>query len=301
MKHRIHSLLVGAMGLASAAFFAFSGVSCSQPTIQCVAGRGPFFATYELVSGDAACYRDASGAEIKGEDIGLSTFLAPNADKTLADYDDRSIAVQSTTLGQLARDRDGAGSVLGTDKPYALGKYTTNPDANNLCYAGGAVGTAALVGADMDVEAFDTGEVDAMGNPVFLPAFHYRQEWSNLKVYVTAGVPGTQAVGNMRFEDVDAGCSAEYKFIALFPSVYCGMDIDVDDDNNPDTDAANDDADPDTDDPQTTVADNLACSPEADPSVGRTFGSGINPDFKVTCDPVLLHCVLTEPPLPGNP
>lgn len=281
MKHRIHKVLVGAMGLASAAFFVFAGASCDQPTIQCVVGHGPFFAKYELISGDAACY----GGTL-GEDIGLSTYLAPNEDRSLADYDDRSIAIQSTTLGQLARDREGAGFELGTDKPYGFGKYTTNPDANNICYTGGANGTAtALSMADMNIEEFDTGEVDDMGNPVILPAMHYQQEWRNIRTYVTAGVPGTQAVGEMVFRDVDAGCEASYKFVALFPSVFCGREVDTDGDGEPD------DYEPDND----------ACSPVADPAKGRVFGSGINPDFETTCDPQLLHCVLTTDPLPGRP
>ncbi|MDI1448790.1 hypothetical protein [Polyangium sp. 6x1] len=291
MKHRIHSVLVGAMGLASAAFFAFSGASCSQPTIQCVVSHYPFFAKYELVSGDEACLG------LKGEDIGMSTYLAPNADKTLADYNDRSVAIQSSTLGLLARDREGAGYDLGKDKPFAFGKYTTNPDANNLCYAGGANGSAALASADMNIEAFDTGEVDAMGNPVILPAMHLQQEWRNIKVYVTAGAPGTQVVGDMVFRDVMAGCEATYKFIALSPSVPCG--IDVDDDNNPKTDAANDDADPANDDPQVPL--DLLCDSEAHPDQGIAIGSGINPDFPVRCDPETLHCILSGDPLPGRP
>lgn len=297
MKHRIHSLLVGAMGLASAAFFVFAGASCEQPTIQCVAGHGPFFATYTLVSGDESCYG------IKGEDIGLSTFLAPNADKTLANYDDRSIAIKSTTLGELVDARDGAGYDRQTDKPYAFGKYTTAPDANNLCYAGGGEGTAALVPAEMDIEAFDTGELDPdTMMPIILPATHVRQEWSNVKVYVTAGVPGTQAVGRMRFEDVTNNCSAEYTFVGLFPSVYCGAEVHIDDDNDPATPAENDDANPDEDDENTmTVVDEDACLPEADPSKGRVYGSGINPDFSTRCHPELFHCVLTGDPLTGNP
>ncbi|MDI3285537.1 hypothetical protein [Polyangium sp. 15x6] len=295
MKHRIHNVLVGAMGLASAAFFAFSGASCSQPTIQCIASHFPFFTKYELVSGDEACLG------LKGEDIGLATYLAPNADKTLANYDDRSVAIQSTTLGQIAREREGAGYDLGTDKPYAFGKYTTAPDANNICYAGGANGTAALAAADMNITEFDTGEVDDMGNPIILPAMHLQQEWRNVKVYVTAGVPGTQVVGEMVFRDVLAGCEASYKFVGISPSVYCGKDVHTDDDNNPDTPSDNDDADPAKKDTPMVVPEPLFCDPKAHPDLGISVGSGINPDFPVACDPETLHCILTGDPLPGRP
>jgi hypothetical protein len=136
-----------------------------------------------------------------------------------------------------------------------------------------------------------------MGNPVILPAIHLQQEWKNVKVYVTAGVPGTQAVGEMVYRDVLAGCEASYKFIALYPSIYCGTD--VDDDNNPETDAANDDADPMTDDPQQPF--DLYCDAEAHPDQGISVGSGINPDFPVRCDPETLQCILAGDPLTGRP
>lgn len=282
MRHRISGFLAGVAGLASAAFFALSGASCSQPAIQCVAGHGPFFAKYELVSGTGSC------AALTGEDIGLSTYLAPNADRTLADYNDRSIAIQSSTVGQVFQDYNGGVDnadkmtpvITTDDKAYGLGKYTTAPDDNNICFAGG-FDVGAMSEADVNVPETYFGD-DDMGMPITGPAVHLKQSWKNVKVYVTAGVPGTQAVGEMHYEDVIEGCQADYKFVALFPSVYCGEDADGDE-MTPDT------------------AQDKLCDPVANPDEGRVFGSGINPDFKTRCDPDLLHCVLTETPLPGNP
>lgn len=281
MRNRIQGLLLGAMGIASAAFFTLSGASCGSAAIQCVAAHGSYIAKYDLVSGDAACLG------LPGEEIGLSTYLG--AGEKTADYNNRKLAVQSATLG-------GTLGELGTGdpaegKPYAFGDYTTDPDANNICYAGGANGTAALAVAEINIAATD----DGMGNTT--PAIHLRQTWSNIRVYVTAAVPGTQMVGEMKFEDLEAGCEASYKVTGLFPAVPCG--IDVDDDNDPMTDAADDDADTMNPDPQ--QPDNAACSPVADPASGRVFGSGINPDFSTTCDPTLLYCVLTTAPLTGAP
>jgi hypothetical protein len=118
----------------------------------------------------------------------------------------------------------------------------------------------------------------------------------------------------MRFDDFTSGCFAEYKFTALFPSVACEnimhVDVHVDDDMNPATPDNNDqDDDPDTlDEPEEQesgmpFADQDLCNPKADenyvkPPLGtpykpiRVIGSSINPDFKTTCDPTLLHCVL---------
>lgn len=281
MRHRISGFLAGVAGLASAAFFALSGASCSQPAIQCVAGHGPFIAQYKLVSGTGSC------AELKGEEIGLSTFLAPNADKTLADYSKRTIAIQSTTFGDIFGTYNGGvdnadmttPAITDDEKPYAIGTYTTDPDDNNICFAGGFdVGPMA----DIEINVPDTyvGD-DKMGMPIVEPALHVKQSWKNVKVYVTAAVPGTQAVGEMHYEDVLEGCTADYKFVALNPAVYCeGSDAE----GNP-----------------TGMPDDTLCDPNPDPDHGRVYGSGINPDFKTRCDPDLLYCVLTETPLPGNP
>lgn len=275
MKKRIMGLLVGAVGIAGGTALALSGVSCSQPSISCVVGHGAFYARYELVSSTGM------GCEgVLGDEIGMSTFLAPNADKSLADYNARSIAIQSSTLGTVLQDSEALGVPDTANKAYAFGMYSSTPDDKNICYAGGANGMAALSVAEQNIPEVMTE--DDEGNPVTIPAQHLRQTWRNIKVYVTAGAPGTQAVGEMVYEDVIAGCSATYRFNALYPSVYCGMEVDAD-------------GDPETTDDITEVASDDLCNPKADPSKGRVFGSGINPDFKVRCDPEVLHCVLAEP------
>lgn len=312
MKQRIHDALLGIVGLAGVAFFALSGASCEAPSMQCAVGHGPFFFKYTVTSGDTACY---FGQE--GEDVGFATYLGVRTDgKEGADYSTRKIAVQSSTLGSIFQDRDGAGVKEGAT-PYAFGAYTSNPDANDLCHAGGSSGSAALAVADLDIDAFDTGEVDEMTMmPIILPAERYRQEWTNLRFFVTEGVPGTQTRGNMKFENLTPGaeCTFEASFIGLYPSVYCEetiyVDQHVDNDEDPATPVENDDEDPTTEDALEPVAvrtepDDALCSPAAEvgwkkPAPGieyknpRIFGSGINPDFKTKCDPVLLHCVLDE-------
>lgn len=272
MKTRltIAAALSGAFGLG---LLALSGASCSQPEIQCVVGHGPYFAKYELLEGTGSC------AELKGGEIGLATYFRPNADRTLVDYDKRRISIQSRILGSLQQRAEEFGVADPALAPFGIGDYTNDPDEGNLCYAGGANGTPALSVAEQNVPeipAMDDG-MGGMTDPI--PAEHLRQEWKNLKVYVTAQVPGTQMTGEMTFENVVEGCSARYKMVALFPSVYCGVDAD------------GDEATPD-------VASDEQCSAEADPDRGRVIGSGINPDFKTKCDPELLHCVLAETPLP---
>lgn len=238
--------------------------SCSQPPIQCVSGHGPYIAKYTLRDGSGSC------AALVGEEIGVSTFLLPNADKTLADYDKRRISVQSTTFGELFQEREGLG-LDDADVPYALGDYTTDPDEDNLCFAGGLGGKGPLSAAEIDVP--DAQTVDDDGNPVMLPARHLRQTFSDLRLFVTAAIPGTRLTGTMTYSDLLEGCTATYDVVGLFPAVPCKDAMGKPDDE--------------------------ACNPRANPEQGHLVGSGINPDFKVKCDPVLLYCVLDEAPLPS--
>lgn len=334
MKRRIHDALLGSVGLAGVAFFALSGASCEKPTMQCAVGHGPFIAKYAVVSGDAACYPGGTA-----EEIGFSTYLQSkpktttnvpasdgeniaNVSSAGADYNTRKIALQSTTFGGLLQERAGAG-LKATSAAYTFGTYTSDPDSANLCYAFGNGETTDNV-ADLDVEAFDTGELDDMMMPIILPAFHYRQEWKNVRLYVTEGVPGTQAVGEMTFDNLTPGaeCSVSFKFVGLYPAVHCMADIlidhQVDDDMDPATPSDNDDMDPATPDEIVigdvidSVPDDALCLSKAEegwtkPPAGteykaaRVFGSGINPDFATKCDADLGYCVLTGSPLTGDP
>lgn len=336
MKRRIHDALLGIVGLAGVAFFALSGVSCEKPTMQCAVGHGPFIAKYAVTSGDAACYPGGTF-----EEIGFSTFLQskPKTDTVVkydvdddkdpttpaanddadpatpdvqkqytvstsagADYNSRKIAVQSTTFGGLLQDRSGAG-LKDTGAAYMFGDFTSDPNADNVCFAFGN-GEATTNVAELEADAFDTGEVDDMMMPIILPAFHYRQTWKDVRLYVTEGVPGTQAVGEMTFENLDAtaGCSVTFKFVGLYPAVPCIGDTLIDHD-------CDDDGDPMTPDVfcegdlVKSEPDDALCNPVAEegwkkPAAGieykppRVFGSGINPDFKTTCDKDLGYCVL---------
>jgi hypothetical protein len=349
MKRRIHDALLSIVGLAGVAFFALSGASCEKPTMQCAAGHGPFIAKYAVTSGDAACYPLPPDGGV-AEEIGFATYLQSKPKTTAeikdvidddhnpltpagnddsdpskpdrggvtavtsagADYNTRKVALQSTTFGTLLQDRSGAG-LKDTGAAYTFGDYTSNPDDNNVCYAFGN-GEATTNVADLDVDAFDTGEVDPMTMmPIVLPAVHYRQEWKDVRLYVTEGVPGTQAVGEMTFDNLTPGaeCSVTFKFVGLYPAAHCIADILVDH-------MCDDDEDPMTPDVfcegvvVRSEPDNALCLAKAEegwkkPPAGteykaaRVFGSGINPDFTTKCDADLGYCVLTGSPLTGDP
>lgn len=335
MKQRIHDALLSLIGVAGIAFFALSGASCETPTMQCAVGHGPYFVKYTKTSGDDACYNKSllgTGGPtdaITGEEVGFSTYLTPMGrtevkddmgkviavDSDGADYNTRNIAIQSTVMGANYRalvpfnaaPPDGSGS------PYAFGPYASKPDAGDICYAGGINGTAALAAAEVNLP-------DDM--------LHWRQTWSDIELFVTTNIPGTQVAGKMKFEDVIAGCSADYTFFGMYPAVPCGDDVfgqvdndmdaatpvenDTDDDGDPMTPVDNDKDD--DEDPMTPVTDDdgmpgpdvdadeeeyirtdpndIYCDPKGDPSVGR-LGSGINPDFVTKCDTVDFYCLVT--------
>lgn len=333
MKHRVHKFLAGLASLGTLALFGMTGASCEQSPIQCTVGHGTYIAKYTLVSGDDACYG------LPAEEIAMSTYLGDNGDGT-ANYGVRKLSVQSDTMGNTFRGYEVANGKLAvedkfldpkgewrkTNTAYGFGEYTTEPDGNEICYAGGG-GVS-----DLSVAEFNFPDVDKVGTdgkPVKKSAVHYKQTWKNLKLHVTADAPGTQAVGTMVFEDVLAGCTAEYSFFALFPAVYCGEDVmgqvdndgdpntpdandtdddgdaatpvnnDKDDDDDPATPVDNDDADPSAPDVDAdeeeyirTDAVDAYCDPKSDPANGRPFGSGINPDFKTVCDPNIFYCQL---------
>jgi hypothetical protein len=314
MKRRIHDALLGIVGLCGVAFFALSGASCEKPTMQCAVGHGPFIVKYAATTGDAACYPGGTY-----EEIGFSTYLQskPKTETITkaedgtdivtvtspgADYNTRKIAVQSTTFGDLLQTRSGAG-LKDTGAAYTFGDYTSNPDDGNLCYAFGN-GVATTNVAELEADAFDTGEVDDMMMPIIEPAFHYRQEWKNVRLYVTEGIPGTQAVGEMTFDNLTPGeeCSVTFKFIGLYPAAYCIADILIDhmcdddgDPMTPDVFCVGDVVRSEPDDDLCLAAPEegwKAPPPDTEYKAARVYGSGINPDFKTHCDADLGYCVL---------
>lgn len=100
---------------------------------------------------------------------------------------------------------------------------------------------------------------DALGD-CKLPPTTIKYEWSNLKFYVTAGAPGTQFSGDLKYTEDD--CTIEYTAVGMWPAVGCATDDD--------------------------------CNPCANPDAGLTIGSGISPDFPTKCDTDLGICVLTD-------
>jgi hypothetical protein len=147
----------------------------------------------------------------------------------------------------------------------SVGKVSSDaPGDDGFCEIGDMSATKVMLAA---VAADPTNMVEAM------PATTIEQDWSAVRVYVTARNNGTQFSGTVKYTQ-DA-CTATYKVSGLFPSVSCEETV---------TDAMGKTM-------GTGKPDETLCSPCADPSKGRALGSGLSPDVATTCDPVTLHCV----------
>ncbi|WPB75004.1 hypothetical protein KYC5002_39160 [Archangium violaceum] len=147
-------------------------------------------------------------------------------------------------------------------------KYTVDPDATVQRYAVGDLTTDAP-GPDnyCEVPRFDTSSrVELRSVTVGEPGLSLTYAWSNVRIYNTPEIPGTLFVADLTY--TENGCEAKYKVKGIWPVVSCAT---------------------------SGKPDESKCDPNADPSVGRLRGSGINPSFAVKCDPDALICVLKDP------
>jgi hypothetical protein len=306
MKTRILGLMVG----ASAAAMSF--VSCSQPAIDCrVAHSGAFgfsyAALYTPVSGSGAC------ATIGGDQLGMETYhgVAKNGDTEKQDFEKPTkVAIQAMYMGVLSEDREDLGQPFDEDpnhKRYAYGEFDAlQPDDNDICTIKSLAPAEQVLpvipaipavpcdaadckpcttDADCTDENFATCDPDALlciGEGMVcdaaaqtceipevpeVPQQSIKYEWSDVNAYVTAASGGTQVQAHLKY--TEDGCTAEYTVTAIWPSINCTLH---DADFNPILDA---DGNP--------QADDTACCPEGDVTRGRSFGSGINPDYPVKC------------------
>jgi hypothetical protein len=138
------------------------------------------------------------------------------------------------------------------DTLYAMGSFAANfPGANDMCQVA-SLTPAAQTFATMPSTALPTDAV--------------KYTWSNVNVYVTAAAQGTQFSADMTY--TENGCSADYHVVGVWPGVDCTTP--VYDPNDATTVIGQ-------------VANQDACNPCEEPSKGRFVGSGLNPDFPITC------------------
>jgi hypothetical protein len=266
------SLILGALG-------------CEQPPVECQSAHGAFAAKYTLVEGEGDC------AEVPGGVLGVSTYWQPGLvdgrGRPIApDLTTPSIAIRPEEIGLLQYQAAGPDEDP-AHQPHAVGDFADHrPTDDGFCTA------PTLAPAEQDltllvevppeepVEPLPEPEEGEEPPPPPEPVFEevptsVRYGFEDVKFYVTPAAVGSQMTARMVYER--DGCTAVYDVDALFPAVPCGA------------------PDPEDETGATMFPDATLCSPSADPENGRATGSGINPDFDVTCDAQLLLCVLNQP------
>jgi hypothetical protein len=268
MKLKLMALSVG----AASAVVAIAACNTEEPERQCSVARavsdgstGSFAATYTLKEGQNP---DRPCAQLKPEPVGLQKYFSrdPAAKDT--------VAVRMDRIGRLVAQFASRLDPESSGEPYAVGALATEtPGPDNFC------DVPVLSPARLEVSAAPAGLPDGGtlpdGGPPAQPAQSFSYEWSNLRIYNTPEIPGTQFVADLRY--TENGCTAEYRVKGIWPVVGCGRG-------------------------KPAKPDDSLCSPYADFDAGRLRGSGINPIFPVKCDPDALICVLTgEVPSDKNP
>jgi hypothetical protein len=250
------NLLLGTLAVAGAIVLG----SCDQPKLPCAPSNGLFAVKYTLVEGSGAC------AMLAGDNMTLHPYA--NVGKGRPDFHHMPVGMRSELIGNLVAKYKGDGAPeLSSPDLSSVGPVTSDaPSDDGFCEVGTMNPTKVMLEA---VAADPT----AMPPTDALPATTIQQDWSNVRIYVTARNNGTQFSGTVKYTQ-DA-CTATYKVRGLFPSIECEEQV---------TDALGKTM-------GTGKPDDTLCSPCADPSKRRALGSGISPDVATTCDPVTLHCV----------
>jgi len=228
------------IGLGTGAVVLASSLSGCGPALQqdpqCVVAKGTFATVYTPKS-TTTC------TPLTPEVVALEKYFSE--DPAMKD----TVALRVRRVGDMMLKSTAKPPTVVLDPdapnaPHSVGELTDVPGPDNFC------------------------EVPTLGATQLVtrtPALSLTYAWSNLRIYNTPEIPGTQFTADLTY--TENGCTAEYTVKGIWPLVNCGTS-----DKKP---------------------DDARCDPYPDAAAGRFRGSGINPIFPVKCDPVALFCVLT--------
>jgi hypothetical protein len=234
------------VGVAAAAVL-LGACYTEEPEAQCAVARavsdgsiGSFATTFTLKAEEP--HPDRPCTQLKPEPVGLQKYFSRDGDGP------NTVAIRTDRMGLLAEEYEERVSSESAGSPYAVGALASeSPGEDNFC----------------DVPELSVSRLDVAATTE-LPAESFVYEWSNLRIYNTPEIPGTQFVADLRY--TENGCTAEYAVKGIWPVVRCATG---------------------------GKPNEALCDPYPAPEKGRLRGSGINPLFPVKCDPVALICVLT--------
>jgi hypothetical protein len=307
--------------LAAACAVSVAPASCSpEPAPKCAAARGAFAATYTLTSGTGDC------STLVGEILNVQSYNPPHSptDQT-PNYDIASIAIEPSAITNALAG--GGMDPNAADLPYGIGTFSSSePGSDGFCVAP-SLSLAHLVLPSVDAMP------NACPPAAAMPAVDMQYAFANVRVYSTAAALGTELSADLTYTTTDpsgATCTAVYHVRGVYPAVSCGgsppatgddsgstgddsaaQDSGGDDASSPSGDDAGAAADDAGDDASAEsdcaapapaapsgpmVPDITLCSPYPNPSAGLATGSGLDPDYAISCDPNLLLCVLSKEP-----
>jgi hypothetical protein len=236
MNLRLIGSTTGALLLTST----LGACGAEQQDPQCMVGKGAFATVYTLKPGQTP---DSTCSTLNPERVGLEKYF--NQDPNGRD----SVSLRPVQIGAELAHKD---TQMDPDAPRqanSVGEFSTEvPRDDNFC----------------EVPTLTPAELQSRYGGVSKAPVSLKYEWSNLRIYSTPQIPGTQFTADLRY--TKNGCTAEFSAKGIWPVVSCATN---------------------------SKPDNSKCDPNPDPSVGRVRGSGINPIFPVECHPVALICVLT--------
>jgi hypothetical protein len=270
------------------------GSCVDQPPPLCVTSTAAFAVKLiesgaRVESAPGACAGFGPGAFNADPEVGISPYYARGGDGQ-PDYKRGSIGLQTAELGTLvlaANDRGVANIPDG--QLYSLGDFASSePDEQNFCSVPSLSPTRVVLPAiDPVVDDPATADVDES-----LPgqaAVDATLTWSNVRVYVTADIFGTQMDADLvdtRLTPAGDSCTITYRALGLAPAVPC-MALD------PESGA------PLTNPDGSLQLDPAACDPEADPAAGRFFGSGLSPSARFECNAATGFCMIEGDSVPA--
>jgi len=284
IESRMSGVARRAAGLSLVAAAAALGGCVDQPKPGCISTTNAFAVKLITVDGPiesapGACTGLGPETFNALPEIGLSPYYARGSDGQ-PDYERGSLAVQSAEIGTYFYTAEGfdVGNTSGGNI-YSLGDFTSaKPGSDNFCTVPELSPTELVLGALAPVP--DDAATEADESFPGQPPVSALLEWSNVRVYVTADIFGTQMDGDLvdtRTTATGDTCTYSYRALGLAPAVSCAA---TDADGNP------------------TIDESL-CEPEADIAAGRPLGSGISPSARFECDPVTRFCLIEGETVPA--
>jgi hypothetical protein len=220
-------------------------------------------------------------------EVGITPYFAKGSDGQ-PDYLQGSVGIQTAEIGDLiARAELSEVKSSGSGKPYALGKFSSGePDDEGFCKVPELSAAHLVLPAAPEIP--DDPDTEVPDGVPEQPAIDIELRWSDVELYVTPAILGTQFTAQLtdtRKDPAGESCTVKYRVLGLAPAVPCSK--------------LDDKGEPVKDDAGKMMTDESLCAPLPPPGQDRALGSGISVGVAYRCDPQSFYCVLRKDKLPS--